>query len=427
MIPRTLSTGVAVSLLAATASLVPTATTANGQEAAAATTSPTRYAMAASGYGTRVRGGDIPVSSDRTAFDAIGCTNRAGLGHGNSTDVDLGSLGTATAVETRVWTTSRNGTVSSYARNRIADVTLLGATAVSPVVKLNGIESLSRAFHDGTGFHASTSTKVASITLDMDGSGPLLAVNVSRPTPGNSVDVGNLGLVRISVGSKTEKSSASGAIAKRDALKITLIPTNTQIVLAHTRAEIHAGVVSGLFRGNAYGANATALDKALRLGKTPYVLMPCQGTNGKVIRNDTARVDPDNLILTGLTASERAAQSQSRADAYTEGRVAKANLGHGVVVRAIVGRANVHYVRGQGITRNIKGSTFGSVTLNGTPLKFGSDDVIRIGTVLTLRRNIVQRTPTSIEVTALQVRVLGADVVSVNLGHAKVGVKKSGL
>ncbi|MEJ7630659.1 MAG: choice-of-anchor P family protein [Nocardioidaceae bacterium] len=378
--------------------------------------------MAASGYGTRVRGGDIPASSDRTAFDAIGCTNRAGLDKSNFVAaVDLGSLGKASTVTTRVWTTKRNGTVSSYARNRIAGVRLLGAGPA--VVRIKGIESLSRAFHNGTGFHAQTSTRIASITLDPDGSGSLPALNVPGPTQGNPIEVAGL---RISVGSKTEKSSASGALAKRDALKIQLIGTRTEVVLAHSQAKIHAGVVSALFRGNAYGAKATALDKTLRLGKTPYVLMPCQGTNGKVIRNDTARVTPGNLVLTGLSARERAAQSVSRADAFTEGRVAKVLLGHGLVVRAIVGRANAHFVRGQGITTNIKGSTFGSVTLNGTARGFGPDDVIRIAGVARLERNIVKRTPTSIEVTALQVKLLGTTVV-VNLGHAKVGITKSGL
>lgn len=426
MIPRSLSTGLAVSLLAATASLVPTATTANGQEAAAATTSPTRYAMAASGYGTRVRGGDIPASSDRTAFDVIGCTNRAGLDHSNfATDVDLGSLGKASTVTTRVWTTKRNATVSSYARNSIAGVRILGATAVSPVVRINGIESLSRAFHNGTGFHAQTSTRIASITIDLDGSGPAQPIEQSvRPTSGNPIELA--GLVRISVGSKTEKHSATSALAKRDALMIQLIGTPTEVVLAHSQAKIHAGVVSGLFRGNAYGATTAVADKLVRLGRTPYVLMPCQGTNGKVVRNDTARVTPGNLVLTGLSARESAAQSVSRADAYTEGRVAKVLLGHGLVVRAVVGRANVHFVRGQGITTNIKGSTFGSVTLNGTARGFGPDNVITIAGVARLERNIVKRTATSIEVTALQVKLLGSTVV-VNLGHAKVGVTRSGL
>ncbi len=427
MLKKTLSTSTCLALgLGAVISLqgAGAATTANAATAAA--TSPTRFALSASGYGTRVVGGNIPADSDKTAFQAIGCTNRAGLDKSNFVaDVDLGSLGTASGVKTRTWTTKRNGVVSSYARNRIANVRLPLANLTNSVVRINGIESLSRAFHNGSGFHASTSTRIASITLDLDGNGPGLAVNVPRPTQGNSVDVGNLGILRISVGPKTEKRSASGAFAKRDALRVKLIGTRTEVFLAHSRAEIHSGVVSGLFRGSAYGAKATALDKTLRLGKTPYVLMPCQGTRGNVIRNDTARVNPGNLVLTGLSASERASQSRFRADAYTQGRVAKARLGSGIVVRGIVGRANVHFARGQGISTNIKGSHILSVTGVGGRV-FGRDNIIRVPGVAVLERNVVKRTRTSIEVTALQVRLLGP-TVEVNLGHAKVGFKKSGL
>ncbi|MEJ7744947.1 MAG: hypothetical protein WKF73_21880 [Nocardioidaceae bacterium] len=56
-------------------------------------TTPTPFALSASGYSTRVVGGGVPVGSDRTAYQVIGCTNLAGLHKQNAeAEANLGGL-----------------------------------------------------------------------------------------------------------------------------------------------------------------------------------------------------------------------------------------------------------------------------------------------------------------------------------------------
>lgn len=402
----------ALALAASALAFTPVSTSA-AQVAAAATTTPTKFAMTATGYGTKVKGGDIPAGSDRSAYQHIGCTNQAGLNKNNSAvGVDLGSGAVADVIKTRTWTTQKNGVVSSRARNYIANVTLgSGPTAVV----INGIESYSRAYHNSSGFHTETRTNLASLTVG----GVLTPV----PTQGTPVTIPGL---TIALGQRVEKSSSSGALAKADTLRITL--RTGSINLAHSKATIDGGVKSGLFRGSAYGAKVEAVDDLVRTGKIPFVIMPCQGTDGNVLTNDTAQVDPQGLVLKGLSAKAKGDQTKSSADAYTQGRVGRVNIGTGsIVVKAVVGRANVHYADGKGITRNIKGSSLGALIINGEEQTFPESDTIDVPGVALFERNVVHRTKTSIEVTALRITLASGSLAVINLGHAKVGFHESGL
>ena len=71
--------------------LIGAASVEASESASALATTPTRYACQASGYGSRVVGGDVLAGSDRSAFQVIGCTNKAGLDKTNAElEVDLG-------------------------------------------------------------------------------------------------------------------------------------------------------------------------------------------------------------------------------------------------------------------------------------------------------------------------------------------------
>nr|MBA3308568.1 hypothetical protein [Nocardioidaceae bacterium] len=99
------ATVVALSVAASGLLLINPATAASAA-GAAANTRPTHFALQASGYATRVSGGQVPASSDRSAFQVIGCTNLAGLDKNNyEAEVDLLPLGTLSAAKTRVRTT----------------------------------------------------------------------------------------------------------------------------------------------------------------------------------------------------------------------------------------------------------------------------------------------------------------------------------
>ena len=422
MMRTTVTAGLSVSVIAS--GLAIAALPAQGSPVAALT--PTNFAMEASGYATRVKGGQVPASSDQSAFQVIGCTNLAGKNKRNAeANVDMSPLLDAEAATTRVWTTSKAGVVSSWARNSIAKVRL----GASPAT-INGITSRSRAFHDATGFHANAKMSVASVDLDGAGSLPPIA----GPTAGTPVRVP--GVAVISVGAKTISGDTSGAAVQADALRVKFLVSDTVVFLAHSRATITGGVVSGLFRGSAYASKANAADGSVTSGKTPFIVMPCQGTDGQVIRRDIARVNPkviiNGVVAKGLHADQSAEQTQTRASAYERGRVERLRLGDadtGVVVKGIVGKANVRFVRGEGITKDTKGSSVLGVFVNGNRQTFGADDVITIPGLVRLEQHIVKRTKLTIQVTELRATLLGGarDGAQIDLGVAKVGFSRAGL
>lgn len=421
MIPRSLSTGFAVSLLATTVALVPTGSSAAPNTAAAAATSPTNFALSSFGYGTRVLGGDVPAGSDRSAYQVIGCTDLAGLDKNNfEAGVDLRPLATAAAVSTRTWTTQRNGVVSSWARNHIARVRVGDASAPGTVL-LRGIESTSRAYHDASGFHSTTQRLVGSITIDPDGSGPTAPQQLALPTAGDPLLVP--GVLKISLGPVRKHADRAGAFATADALVIEVLATSSKIYLAHSHATIHNGVYSGLFRGSSYGSRISAANAALRSKMTPFTLMPCQGTNGKIRGKDIVRVNPEGIVVKGLSAYERSDQTVNGAYGWERGRVTTLNVGGGsIVATGIVGQANVEFVRGRNdaVTTSAAGTRIGSLRINGETQTFPRTDVLNVPGVAKFERDIVSRSANGISVTALRVTLLDGSGAVINLGRAKV-------
>lgn len=431
MLRKTMTAGVCLGV-AASGLLMTSPVQANHT---AGTLTATNFAMEASGYSTRVVGGNVPASSDRSAFQVIGCTNLAGKDKTNfEANVDLSPLGSADSARTNVRTTKNNGVVSSFASNSIARATLSDPSNTSTVT-IKGIKSTSRAFHDGTGFHATATRSVAAVFFDPDGSGPAPRQNMGVPASGQPVEVP--GVAKISLGPVKKDVNAKGASIQADAVRVKLLPSGTVVYLAHSRATINGGVVSGLFRGSAYASKATALGGRVASGKTPYIVMPCQGTDGQVIRRDIARVNPkvivNGVVAKGLHADQSADQTRQRASGYERGRVDRVRIGEGtnrvLAVTGVVGKANVHFVRGQGITKDVQGSHVLGVTLNGDPQRIGSDGVLRIANLAKLETHIVKRTNLTIQVTELRITLLGGtnQGTVIDLGVAKVGFSRAGL
>ena len=245
-------------------------------EAATGTTTPTHFALSGLGYGTRVVGGAVPTGSDRTAYAVLGCTNLAGgASENHELQETLPGLGTASEDQTRVWTTQRHGVVSTYSRNTIAQVDVAGSPLGS--LQLNGILALSRAFHDRSGFHATNRASVASITFTPAGGQPQ---PVDLPAPGQPVEVP--GVATLSVGGGSRSAGAGGANASIDTLRIALTATGTTTTVGHAVAAIRPGVVTGVFGGYSSGTRGKAADGTVTSGRTPNLVMPCQGTGGHV-------------------------------------------------------------------------------------------------------------------------------------------------
>lgn len=385
-------------------------------------TTPTSFALNASGYAVRVDGGSVPIASQHAAFQVLGCTNVSGLNKTNSVArVSLPGLGRLENAKTRVWTTSANNTVSSWSRDTIGRV-VLGNPSVSALV-VKGVVSTSRAFENPRGFHASTSTRVARILLVVAGQAP-----VSFPVPGRGQTLTIPGVATITLGAVTRKQDAHGALAAADALDIHYLPTDSQIVLAHSKARINDGVQSALFHGSAYGSRLTAVDGTVTSGATPYIVMPCQGTNGRVIHRDLARVGvPGGIIERGLGTSEEADQTTTNAQGFERAKVANVSLGHNVVITGLEGRASASYFVGQNVKTSIKGSTPGRVTVGGTVVRFPRHGSLRIPGVVSLTPNVVHHFNGGVEVIAVQAKLLDGSGATINFGRAKIQIVKSGL
>jgi hypothetical protein len=387
---------------------------------------PTAFALGATGYGTRVRGGQVPAGSGSTAYEEIGCTNNAGVRHENhELKEELPGVGTASQVATTVWTQQKNGVVSSKSRSTIARIALADSPAGS--VTLEGIKSVSTAYHDSSGFHAVTSSSVASITLT-DPSGATTPIDV--PTPGQPADIP--GVATITVGSSVRHASADGARAVGDAILIRSAASGSRAKIAHTVAHIDGGIKSGIFGGFAAGSQATGLGGGASSGRTPYQPMPCQGTDGDVQTSALSSADlGGQAVVSGLEDRQLGKQTKERSSGFEQARVAKIDFGDGqLVVKGIKGRVEV--IRSGAnlgkVERHAEGS-IGSITANGETMEFPDTDTLEIpGGVLRLKRDIVHKIRGGIEITALRITVLKGTSAGavIELGQARLRIHKSG-
>lgn len=187
-------------------------------------------------------------------------------------------------------------------------------------------------------------------------------------------------------------------------------------------AKISDGVTTGLFNGSSYGSKVTAVDGAIHSDMTPYTVMPCQGTNGVVVGKAVAGVTPDGITLQGLNAYEAADQSSGKAWAWEKGSVEYLDLGNGaLVVDGVVGKANISYVKGKPIHKDIRGSHILSITSNGQAQTIPSSGVLEIPGVARLEQNAVSTSKTGISVIALRSTLLDQTALGtvINLGCAK--------
>jgi len=382
----------------------------------------TPFAYKSATYGSRIRGGEIPASSGTTSYQAIGCTNAVGVDKTNVVaSVEIPGLGTAKGVSTRNWTERSNGVHSSYATHDIAKIVLSEDSFGE--LALKGLSSLSRAYHDTAGFHATTRTEVASLTYTpTNGSPQVLAI----PAPGSPVIIP--GVVEIRVGSEKTRVDANGAKARADVLDVTLLPTDTRVRVAHTGAKLNRGVKRGLFAGFSAATQVRALDDLVRSGPQPHTRMPCQGTMGKEKGKDVASVDLSPLLQVGAASTRQLGQQRpGKANGYELARVASIDLGDGaLVITGIQGRANVVRTR-DGVTFDTDGTRFLTATANGTDYSFPELDGLTIPGLVRIETGVTHEFKSGVEVVAVRLTMLDGSGAVVDLGHAKLLIAGSGL
>jgi len=347
----------------------------------------------------------------------------AGLNRVNEqASVPLGGVLTANGLRSRVFTVEVGDKVSSWSTHRIAGVTLVDVAGIG-TLSLKAISSISHAYHDGTGFHATAVGSLGSITLTFLG----IPVNIPVPPPGQSVTIP--GLAEISIGAGTVKETAKGASGSINAVTVHFLPTDTTVVLGHANSRIGSNVRSALFTGNSIGAKATLAGGAVQLGKTPFLVMPCRGTGAHVKTRDVAGADLGALGSIGaLSTSEYAKKTVNKANSWNEADVADVSLlGGSLLVHGVTGRANASYVKGGSVVTDSTGTTVVSVTFNGQVINLPPQGTINIPGVADLTTDIEHQYPNGLSVIALRIELLGGSGATIDLGSVRTFIHPSGL
>jgi hypothetical protein len=408
--------------LIATAAGAPAALAAKPHHHHAQPPTATPYAFRAVGYGTRVRGGQLPASSGTTSYQGIGCTNRLGTTKENQiATAELPSLGRVDGVLSTTGTTGSGDDVSSYSTHDIASLSLAVPNVLGLQVK--AIHASSTASHDASGYHATTEVQVGHITLTVPG---LPAVDVPIPKPGAPTQVP--GLLTISMSKEKQISGMGGAIAKAEGLVIQVLPTNTKVQVAHTGAMLSEGVKRGLFFGKANGTQVKALGETVRSGPQPLEVMPCQGTDGHERTKSLAAVTvPGVLQVDAASTAVNGDQSRKKAAGYTTAAVGHADVLNGTLVVDSI-RARAHVVRTRhDVKADSDGTSIGSVLVNGQPLPPAALDGYSIPGVLTVATNVTTRKASGIDVVGVRITLLDGSGAVIDLAHAMLTISGSGL
>lgn len=411
--------------MTATGALAAGLTGSTAQAVVARDQVPTKFAMRAAGYGSLAEGGQIPADSDTTAYQALSCTNRAGIDRSNNVaSVQVPGLGELGQVVTRTWTTKRGGEVASNSVNSIERITM--GDPSTGTLEINAVKSRSRAFHNATGFHAATTTHIGSIDYT-DATGAVQTFPL--PTPDQPVETP---LATLRFGNSNTHHSADHAGATANALVIESALTGTIARIARSTAHIDNGVKHGLFHGFSAANSANGLDENVKSGRNPLSLMPCQGTDGEVLVKSIAHLDlGPNIDLRGLNSRQQADQTSTKSFGFERGRVNLVDIvtmdGQNLLINNVVGNANVTRLDDR-VIRNTKGTDVGQVSVDGEAQEFpDSEKVLEIPGVAKLERELVTRYANGLFVTALRVTLLDGSGAVLNLGQARLQIRDSGL
>lgn len=394
-------------------------------KSAAAAPRPTNFGLHAMGYGTMIKGGEIPASSGATGFAHIACTTLAGLNRSNGVaGVDLPGLGTIDALETRVATVKKGKTVTAVSHHALAGITLFESALGS--LSLGAVTSTARVWHNAQGFHSEVNSEVAGVVLTPPGGDPQV---IAIPAPGTPIEIP--GLLRITLGENKVDKRAHSIFARAQGLLIEILPSNTKVKIALSRARMTDEVVNSLMSGYAAGLKGKVLnvgdDTIVTVGRLPTKPLPCEGTGGVVKQTKTVGLDIPSAVSVGAAQAKvfGTQAGRRRARAWTEGSIAEVNLGGGqLIIEGIVARANVIRRPGK-LIRNSNGTKFISITANGEPQEIPDTGTLEIPGLAKIEFGVETLIRGGIEVIALRITLLDGAGAVIDLGVARTQVKKA--
>lgn len=331
---KTLSRAVAVTAasaagLAAALVVTPTATAETAPKAAvsapagALTTSGrlerTGFGYKADVFGAKVLLEGVEVRGLKDGYAQQRCTTMAGRVAEKQSQLalpeDLVPLVDLSLTKQRSETYQEGGRTGVRGISTIADIAIGGEVpglGKLPRLKIEGLQSVADAFHDGRSFDHEESFGFKGISLDYDGTvvdgTPLAALldilnQVTAPVsqvvnqvidlltsllPGQAIRIPGLG--SLALGTAKGSANATSGTSEAYALKLEITATGnpTVLQLGRARTRISEAGPAGVFRGTATGANILGDVPLLNLGNLGQRSIPCEGTDGRVVTQKAA-------------------------------------------------------------------------------------------------------------------------------------------
>ncbi len=373
---------------------------AAGDPAAAPTT--TKFALEALAFGSQVTQGDLQTSSGRSAVVSIGCTKQAGLSRARGVDTDeLGEDGSVDGVTTRVWTTARDGVVTSNARSRVKALSV-GNEAGS--LSLTDLVVSTRTWHDSNGFHRRHTFDLLGLAAEVGGV-PLPGLpGADQIEPGQAIEVP--GVVTLTFDRRTGRIDGSSASATSTGLTLDVVE-GARSTVGVAASAIGAGVAGGVLGGKAESAYSG--DGVLTARNVIKKSVPCRGTGGEWSNDSGTSVHQPGLTIGQVTVGALGDQTgRNQAVSRTRAETERVSLGNGqVIVRVIRSQANV--VRdGDTYTRSATGSSIGRLIVGGEQHALPDPgESLEIPGVAVITPEVVSRTANSITVVGLRIALLG--------------------
>ncbi len=400
-------------------------TTAAGPSAAkvakAAKGKPTPFVFDTFAWGSKVESGEPRVTSGKTGLAFLSCTSRAGKVSRNTVSTsDLGGGVVVGAVESEARSIQKKGKVTARSFNRIGRV-VVGPES-GPNLTVESFRGNAQVSHDKSGYHAKAGHDGVLSFTSLPGGEPQ---TIPFPDIGETIELPGFGSV--TGPQQRTKKSAHGLRINTTGLTIRSTTNNSVTRVGRASARLQRGNIYGLMHGRAYGSTASLADGSSISGRSAVQPLPCLGTGGKVLQNDSAGFLIPDAGDGGTTVSKSSGKvfKNGEIDAWTQSTVQSFDLGGQLQINAVKARANAHRTKSGKIKTDAKGTSVGQVIYDGEPQDIPAEG-LEIPGVALIEVNLVNRTKTGIDVTALRLTLLDDTplVSEINLGNAKVRISR---
>ena len=346
----------------------------------------TSFAFKGSGFGTRVIGGQAPAASDTTAYQAIGCTNRAGRQR-RTTSPSPPCRESARSPVPGPGSGRRRRTASSPRTRRTpsprscsprpawASWRSTGITSTSTASTTQGLPL--RHLHAGREPRLHTSGRAGTVLPAAD-AGP--AGHHPRPGHRSTRAGARPRTPATELGPRPSRSaSTSSPSARRSGSR-----TPRRAELRRHRRRLR--------RSSAATHVVTAAGGIVKGGRDPLNLMPCQGTYGKVRQKRLSTLDLGGQLVTSNVSTRAEGRAGRPPGPRVRARhIGRLSLGGQLLITDIVAKATVTRTA-HGVVKSAKGTRLGTITANGQEQTFPKTGVLEIPGVVKLERAVVTRT-----------------------------------